>query len=78
MADVNLLLVYDLRARALRRIERFEDGAAAMTRYFEVEKEHFQDPTVEVALVAADSEETIRCTHGSYFPGEVDLDAMLA
>lgn len=49
-----------------------------MTHYFEVEKEHFQDPTVAIVLVAADSEETIRSTHGSYFSGELDIDAMLA
>lgn len=83
MADVHMLLVYSLESQALVEVEKFSDGDEAMRRYAEVEREHLEDSSVEIVLVAADSEATIRHTHASYFRGDVllteeDLESLLA
>lgn len=71
MADVHVLLVYSLVEQRLIDQEEFDDGEKAMSRYFEVERDHRDDRTVEIVLIAADSIDTIRYTHASYFAGEV-------
>ncbi len=83
MADVHMLLVYSLQAQELIEVHEFSDADEAMARYALAEREHLEDPSVEIVLVAADSPETIRQTHASYFRGEVaagrlDLDKLLA
>ncbi|MFQ5554504.1 MAG: hypothetical protein ACE5GC_03925, partial [Acidimicrobiia bacterium] len=70
-------------SQELIEVEEFSDALEAMARYTQVEREHFEDPSVEIVLVAADSRDTIRHTHASYFRGEValeelDLDKLLA
>jgi hypothetical protein len=76
MADIHMLLVYSLAQQELITVERFADGDVAMRRYAEVERDHIKDPAVEIVLVAADSEDTIKQTHASYFRGEVALDQL--
>lgn len=83
MADIHMLLVYNLATMALTDVQRFTDGQKALLRYLEVEREHMKDSSVEIVLVAADSEATIRQTHASYFRGavalaDIDFDALLA
>ena len=69
MADVHVLLVYSLREQRLLRVEEFasSDQDAAFAAYEATEEAHRETNDVEVVLVAADSLETIRRTHGSYF-----------
>jgi hypothetical protein len=76
MADVHVLLVYSLVEQRLIDQEEFDDGERAMSRYFEVERDHRDDKTVEIVLIAADSLDTIRYTHASYFRGEVGAPAL--
>lgn len=80
MADIHVLLVYSLTSQKLIDQEEFDNGEKAMSRYFEVERDHRDDRTVEIVLIAADSIDTIRYTHASYFAGEVgapSLDLMV-
>lgn len=74
MANVHMLLVYSLIDQKLVAVEEYADGRKAMARYAEVERDHIKDPSVEIVLVAADSPETIRRTHASYFRGEVAIE----
>jgi len=89
MADVHMLLVYSLEQGKLVDIEEFDDGEEAFDRYMELEREHLGDSSLEIVLVTADSAETIRHTHASYFgsdvtdglldlDGLIDLDGLLA
>ena len=63
----HFLVVYDV-VRSLANVEDFgEDYDAALTAYSEREQEHRFDPAFEVVLLGADSLETIKKTHSSYF-----------
>lgn len=68
----HFLVVYDV-VRSRAEVEDFgEDYDAALEAYAEREHEHRFDPAFEVVLLGADSIETIKKTHSSYFvrPGE--------
>ncbi len=56
-------------------IERYEDAAEAQARLFEAERELHDDPDCGVVLLYADSEESLRRTHGRLFE---DIDGLLA
>ena len=72
MADCHYLLVYDLAARRLiESVDLGSDSAAAVVAYQEHEAAHEDRKDIEIVLVAADSIETVRQTHRSYFEGEV-------
>ena len=81
VADVHMLLVYSLERRKLVDVAEFDDGDEAFDRYMELEREHLGDSSLEIVLVAADSAETIRHTHASYFDdvadGLLDLDGLI-
>ncbi len=63
----HFLLVYDV-ARSLAKVEEFGiDYDGALLAYSAREKEHEFDPAVEVVLLGADSIDTIKKTHSSYF-----------
>jgi hypothetical protein len=73
MADVHVLLVYSLSERKLISHKQFSAGQydEAFSEYAAAEAEHRGLGDVEIVLVAADSLETIRHTHGSYFREDV-------
>ncbi|MEX1125221.1 MAG: hypothetical protein WEE53_06105 [Acidimicrobiia bacterium] len=74
MATVHVLLVYDLVEGRLIATDQFSDSGEAMARYAEAEREHLRDSKVEVVLVGADSLDTIRQTHASYFSERMSLE----
>ena len=74
MTTVHVLLVYDLVAGRLVSQEEFSDGTKALARYVEMERNHLRDPKVEIVLVGADSLDTIRQTHASYFSEKMTLE----
>ncbi|MDQ3107659.1 MAG: hypothetical protein M3Q68_07640 [Actinomycetota bacterium] len=67
----HFLLVYNHREQQLETHEQFEDGAAATDAYAAAEREAREQPHLEIVLVGADSFDTIRQTHASYFDGTV-------
>jgi len=63
---VHVVLVYRPEAGELLVQESFADGEAAMRRRFELERiPGYAD--AEIVVLSADSEETLRETHGRYF-----------
>ena len=70
---VHVLLVYSLDEQKLVRDQVFEDGKDALEAYSTAEREHLGKSNYEIVLIAADSEETIRHTHASYFDESVEL-----
>lgn len=79
-ADIrHFLVVYDV-VRGVAAVEEFgTDYDAALAAYAEREKEHQFDPAYEVVLLGADSLDTIKKTHSSYFlrPDEHAFDRYL-
>jgi hypothetical protein len=83
MSDVHVLLVFDLVEQHLTRQDVFSDHDRAFDAYLKAEAEHRWDTSVEIVLLTADSLDTIRKTHGSYFldPTEsalLDVNDLLA
>lgn len=71
--DVHVLLVYSLENQKLAHEEQFSDAKEALAAYVKIEREHLRDDNYEIVLIAADSEETIRHTHASYFNEDLGL-----
>lgn len=73
MADVHVLLAYSLSERKLISHKEFsaDEHDEAFSEYAAAEAEHRGLGDVEIVLVAADSMETDRHTHGSYFREDV-------
>jgi len=71
--DVHVLLVYSLEDQHLVLERQYADAKEAMAAYVAVEREHLRDDNYEIVLIAADSEETIRHTHASYFNEDIGL-----
>ncbi|PAM97541.1 hypothetical protein CJI59_33910 [Streptomyces sp. Alain-F2R5] len=67
METTYFLLTYDRRRSKLLNSQRFSDETQASAAYAETEKRYRGNETVEVVLVGADSEQTLRHTHGHYF-----------
>jgi hypothetical protein len=63
---IHLVLVYRRETGELLVQESFADGDDAMRRRFELERVPDYADT-EVVVLSADSEETLRETHGRYF-----------
>ncbi|MEU9400576.1 hypothetical protein [Streptomyces sp. NPDC048242] len=61
------LLTYDRRHGKLLGNRRFKDEAQASAVYAATEAHFRGNEAVEVVLVGADSEQTLRHTHGHYF-----------
>lgn len=83
MSDViHVVLVYRRETGELLVQESFADGDVAMRRRFELERVPDYADT-EIVVLSADSEETLRETHGRYFFTAAELaqrlkDAMTA
>lgn len=66
----HFLLTFDI-GRETASVRSFgEDYDAALAAYDQVEEQHRHDPQIEVVLLGADSIETLRKTHSSYFMGD--------
>lgn len=65
-ALLHFLLIHDSRSHRLDIIE-FDDAAAAVAAYGDVELEYLDDRHLEIVLVGSDSLDTVRQTHGHYF-----------
>jgi hypothetical protein len=75
----HFLIVYDIET-GIPVVEEFgNDDEAATRAYEDREREHRFDPKVEVVLLGADSLDTIKHTHSSYFTrsGERRLEALV-
>lgn len=70
MTLIHYLLVYDHRQQKLLQAVPFDDDEEAAEAYGRLEREHRNDPDLEIVLIGSDSLETIRQTHGNYFDGE--------
>ena len=67
----NFLLAYDESKNELVVQEDYgTDSEAAIQAYFALEKEHFNNPSMNIVLLGSDSIETVRKTHSTYFPEE--------
>lgn len=62
------LIVFDRKAMKREILEFGEDAEAALTSYAQKEDEFSNDSSIEVVLVGSDSIESVRATHGRYFP----------
>lgn len=63
----HFLIVYDHQEREQLAVSRFSDSRSAVTAYNKTEQQFEGRPHIEVVLLGADSEETIRITHPVYF-----------
>ncbi|MDN5731650.1 MAG: hypothetical protein L0K41_08415 [Yaniella sp.] len=67
----NFILVYNHEQQRLQDLLRFEeDGDAAICKYEALEADYRDSPFMDILFVGADSLETIKVTHSSYFTGE--------
>ena len=68
---VHFLMVYDLVEQSLIREEPYADASDALEAYYALEREYLDKADqYEIVLVGADSIETVRQTHASYFDGK--------
>jgi hypothetical protein len=73
----HFLVVYDI-AVGQARVREFEtDYDAAQAAYSEVEEQTQNDSNVDVVLLSADSLETIKRTHSSYFETRESFENLL-
>lgn len=64
------LLIYDRKRDELLSHESFgDDVTAAATAYRAAEIEYQDRPEIDIVLVGADSLETVKVTHSTYFSG---------
>ena len=68
MALIHFLIVYDLAERRIVQNEEFENATRATKAYQELEERYGFDARYEIVLLGADSIETLKVTHGHYFP----------
>jgi hypothetical protein len=70
------VLIYDQQKQRLLSLQRF-DGAqdAALASRFEAELQHRGDPSVEVVVLSAESEDGLHSTHARYFKSVRELAA---
>jgi hypothetical protein len=69
---VHVVLVYQRERARLLLEESFTDGDQAMRRRFELERQpEYAD--MEIVVLSADSEATLRETHGRYFLTDSEL-----
>jgi hypothetical protein len=73
----HFLLVYDVRESKLVEEPRtFDDAAEATAAYEACEREHLGDDHLQIVLVASDSLDTVRVTHGNFFE-RADFDELV-
>ena len=67
------LVVFDRSTGKVLRRKQFSDSNAALEARFEEEREHRDDPGIEVVVLSARSLDALKHTHGRYFK---DLDQL--
>ena len=70
----HFVVIFDRLHPGLPTVEQYEDAELAQARLFAVELELSDDPDHGVVLLYADSEESLKRTHASYFR---NLDELL-
>jgi hypothetical protein len=66
----HFILVFDRHeGRLLDQISFGQHGAAAVSRYAEIEEEYRDNPSMDIVLIGSDSIETVKITHANYFDG---------
>ena len=68
MALIHFLIVYDLAEERILTNKEFDNAAKATQAYQELEQRFGFDQRYEIVLLGADSLETLKVTHGHYFP----------
>jgi hypothetical protein len=66
----HFLLTFDVGRETASVREFGDDYDAALEAYDAAEEQHRHDPQIEVVLLGADSIDTLRKTHSSYFMGD--------
>ncbi len=72
------MLIYDRDTGQLVRQTQHETSAAAMEARFLAESEFAGRPEIEIVALVAESEESLRRTHGRYFLGLIELADRIA
>jgi hypothetical protein len=65
----HFLVVYDIRARRAE-VQEYEDYEQALSEYSRLERKYLESEDFDIVLLGADSLETIKRTHSSYFDTE--------
>lgn len=73
----HFLVVYDIAAGRADVRAFGTDYDAAQTMYADVEQQTRDDANVDVVLLSADSLETIKRTHSSYFETRASFESLL-
>lgn len=68
MALIHFLIVYDLVEGLIVTNEEFENAGKATQAYQALEQRYGFDERYEIVLLGADSLDTLKVTHGHYFP----------
>jgi hypothetical protein len=71
----HFLLIYDVKSSTLRDQREFDDAASATAAYELAERAHLRDDHVQIVLVASDSLDTVKVTHGNFFE-RTDFDEL--
>ncbi len=62
----HFLVIYDVRA-GKATVQEFDDYVEALSAYTSIEKENLGSADFDIVLLGADSLQTIKRTHSSYF-----------
>lgn len=73
----HFLLVYNHNEQRLVKTDEFSHVGAATDAYAAAEREAREQHHLEIVLVGADSIDTIKETHASYFEGTVPMSKFL-
>ena len=73
MPLIHFLLVYDLVQQKLVDQRDFSNAGEAAAAYTELEREHRDDPHLEIVLIGADSIATVMTTHRNYFDADASV-----
>jgi hypothetical protein len=71
----HFLLVYDQAGGRVLLLEEYADAdrAAALDKRFALEREHADDPNLEVIVLSAPDRATLEATHARYFKDVQEL-----
>ena len=75
---LHYLIVFDRKTLGREILEFGEDIQAALAAYAQKEDEYESDSAIEVVLVGSDSIESVKATHGRYFPEKPVTNGWLA
>ena len=72
---IHFLLVYDLSKGQVLLIEEFPDTAreVALEKRFSLERDHVDDPNLEIIVLSAPDRAALEVTHARYFKNVQEL-----